>query len=410
MRAAEKLSAPKVAKLKKPGKYCDGRCLWLYVGETGGKSWVLRYMRDGVPREMGLGPFPTIGLAAARERATAGRRLILDGLDPLEVRKQQKAKRKIDAAKGITFADAATKYIGAHQTAWKNAIHRDQWRSTLATYAHPVIGALPVAAIDTALVMKVLEPIWTTRTETASRVRGRIEAVLAWSTARGFRQGDNPARWRGHLDQLLPAKTKVRKVRHHPAIPYAALPAFVADLRKHEGVSARALEFLIINASRTGEVTGARWDEVDNAQKIWTIPSDRMKAGRQHRVPLTERALEILERLHREGDFIFPGDKAKHPISNGAMSELLKGMVGNKFTVHGFRSAFRDWAAEQTNYPREIAEAVLAHVLQDKTEAAYQRGDLLEKRRRLMRDWARHCASAPQVQAATVTPIGRGRA
>ena len=324
------------------------------------------------------------------------------------MRKQQTAKRKIDAAKGMTFADAATKYISAHETTWKNAKHRDQWRSTLATYAHPVIGTLPVAAIDTALVMKVLEPIWTHETETASRVRGRIEAVLAWSTARGFRQGDNPARWRGHLDQLLPAKTKVRKVRHHPAIPYAALPAFMADLRNRGGIGARALEFLVINASRTGEVTGARWDEVDTAQKVWIIPSDRMKAGRQHRVPLTERALEILECLHREGEFIFPGAKAKHPISNAAMSELLKGMVGNKFTVHGFRSAFRDRAAEQTNYPREIAEAALAHVLQDKTEAAYQRGDLLEKRRRLMRDWAVYC-SVPAPAASEIMPI-RGAA
>ena len=415
MRGAEKLSATKVAKAKKRGRYGDGKGLWLHVGPGGSKSWVLRFMRDGVAREMGLGPFPDIGLAAARERAREARRLILDGADPIEVRRARRSKAKLEAARGITFEDAARKYIAAHEAGWRNPVHRAQWASTLATYAFPLIGRLPVAAIDTALVLKTLEPIWTVKPETAGRVRGRIEAILDWAKARGFRHGDNSARWRGHLDKLLPAKSKVRRVRHHAALPYADLPAFMAELRALQSVSARALELTVLTACRTTEAIKARWSEIDFAAKVWTVPGARMKAGREHRVPLPERAIEILQAMPREGDgkgFVFPGAKARQPLSNMAMAELLKGMNGNGYTVHGFRSTFRDWTAEQTNYPREIAEAALAHVLKDKTEAAYQRGDLLEKRARLMRDWAAFCSRPPlarTIGSDAVTPI-RGAA
>ena len=363
-------------------------------------------MRDGGAREMGLGPLDLVGLAAARERAREARRLLLDGLDPIELRRSRRTKAKVEAARGLSFKEAAEKYIAAHEAGWRNAKHREQWRATLATYAYPTMGALPVAAIDTAIVLKALEQIWHEKPETASRLRGRIASVLDWAAARNLREGDNPARWRGHLDKLLPAKQKIRGVKHHAAMTYADVPAFVALLRGQTRISARALEFTILNASRTSEVIGARWLEIDLAAKVWTVAGERMKSGRVHRVPLSDRALEILEQMPREGDFVFPGGKAKRPLSNMAMAELLKGMHSNRFTVHGFRSSFRDWAAECTNYPREIAETALAHVTKDKTEAAYKRGDALEKRRRLMRDWAKFCSS--NLSATNVVPI-RGK-
>lgn len=406
MRGAEKLTALKVTKLKAPGRYGDGRGLWLHIGRGGTKSWVFRFMRDGAAREMGLGPLHTIGLADARERARAARKLVLDGLDPIEHRRAHRTAAKIEAARGIIFADAAEQYIAAHEAGWKNEKHRDQWRATLRTYAEPIIGKLPVAAIDTALVLKILEPIWHEKPETATRLRGRMAAILDWAAVREYRQGDNPARWRGHLDKLLPAKQKIRRVKHHAAMAYAALPAFMAELRSLDSISARALEFTILNASRTGEVTGAGWPEIDKAAKVWTIPGARMKAGREHRVPLCDRSMEILADLPREGAFVFPGGKAKQPLSNMAMAELLKDLRPG-LTVHGFRSSFRDWAREQTNYPREIAEVALAHVVKDRTEAAYLRGDALEKRRRLMRDWQKFCASKPRAGGQNVTEMRR---
>jgi integrase len=407
MRGAEKLSATKIAKIRQPGRYGDGRGLWLYVAPGGSRSWVLRYMRGGVAREMGLGPLPDIGLAAARERAREARRLILDGADPIEARRERRSKAKLEAARGITFKDAADQYIAAHKAGWRNPTHRGQWTATLATYVFPTMGALPVSEIDTAIVLRALQPIWSTKTETASRVRGRIEVILDWAKARGFRHGDNPSRWRGHLDKLLPAKSKLRRVQHLAAMPYADLPAFMGELRAVQSVTARALEFTALTACRTSEAIKSRWPEIDFATKVWTIPGSRMKAGREHRVPLSDRVIEILHTLPREDDgFIFPGAKAR--LADTAMVDLLAGMTGNAYTVHCFRSTFRDWAAEQTNYPRELAEAALAHVVRDKTEAAYQRGDLLEKRARLMRDWASFCSKPPIARSGVVEPIRGG--
>ena len=297
----------------------------------------------------------------------------------------------------MTFQQCAEGYITAHRAGWRNGKHRDQWSNTLATYVNPVFGSLPVQNIDTALVMKAIEPIWSEKPETASRVRGRIEAILDWATARGFRVGENPARWRGHLDKLLPKKTKVRRVEHHAALPFAEMGTFLAELRKQSGVGARALEFAILTAARTGEAIGARWEELDLTERTWTIPAERMKAEKEHRVPLSDAAHPILEELAkvRHDDFVFPGDRADRPLSNMAMTMTLRRMGRGDLTVHGFRSSFRDWAAERTGFPAEVAEMALAHTVADKVEAAYRRGDLFQKRRQLMEAWARFCTTAP---------------
>jgi integrase len=353
-------------------------------------------MLGGRSREMGLGPVHAIPLADARKRAAECRRMRFDGVDPIEARRAECEQRKLDAAKSMTFDACAAAYIDAHKAGWRNAKHIDQWSTTLATYAGPVFGSLPVQAVDVGLVMKALEPIWQTKSETASRLRGRIEAVLDWATVRGYRKGDNPARWRGHLDKLLPARSKVQKVEHHPALPYDELADFIAMLRSQEGIAARALEFLILTATRTGEVIGARWDEVDLGEKIWVVPAARMKAGREHRVPLSAAAAGILEEMKkiREGDFVFPGGKRGKPLSNMAMLAVLKRVDRSDLTNHGFRSSFRDWAAERTNFPREVAEMALAHTVGDKVEAAYRRGDLFQKRRQMMDGWAKFCVTA----------------
>ncbi|MER9554671.1 integrase arm-type DNA-binding domain-containing protein [Mesorhizobium sp. M0323] len=406
-RSINKLSAVEVAKKSKPGTYSDGGGLYLQVAKSTAKgaqegdvtkSWLFRFMLAGKARYMGLGDVQTFNLKEARERARAARQLVSDGKDPIEDRRERTAALRADDAKRITFKQASERYIAAHKAGWKNAKHADQWQNTLATYAFPVIGDLPVAKVDTAHVMQILEPIWTTKTETATRVRGRIELVLDWAKARHYRSGDNPALWRGHLDKLLPKRAKVAKVEHHAAMPYADLPAFMAQLRSMDSISARALEFTILTAVRTGEAIGVMEGEIDFANKLWTIPKARMKANRPHRVPLSDRAVEILKSVPREADspYLFPGARTGKPLSNMAMLELLRGMEGMEgLTVHGFRSTFRDWAAERSNFPREIAEAALAHVLSDKTEAAYQRGDMLEKRRRLMTAWAGYCGTAP---------------
>jgi integrase len=348
---------------------------------------------------MGLGPLHTLGLAEARKRANECRKLRLDGHDPIEDRKAGRLKAKLDAARALTFQQCAEAYIASHRPSWKNDKHAAQWPSTLATYAYPVFGNLPVQTIDVGLVLKALEPIWHTKTETATRLRQRIEAVLDWATAREHRQGDNPARWRGHLDKLLPPRAKVQRVLHHAALPYVEVGGFVAKLREQEGMAAAALEFLILTATRTGEVIGATWDEIDLGAAVWTIPPDRMKAGKEHRVPLAKPALAILKPLKKAdlGPFVFPGGKPGKPLSNMALLALLERMDRSDLTVHGFRSTFRDWAAERTNFPREVAEQALAHSLRDKVEAAYRRGDLFEKRRLLMDSWAKFCdESAPE--------------
>jgi len=397
-RKLNRLTAVEVRANDKKGMYHDGGGLYLQVSGSGTKSWIFRFTLDGRAREMGLGPVHAIPLADARKRAAECRRMRLDGIDPIEARSEHRSWKKLEAARGMTFYACAAAYLDAHEDGWRNAKHREQWRNTLNSYAGPVFGSLPVQAVDLTLVMKALEPIWKAKPETASRLRGRIEAVLDWATVRGYRKGENPARWRGHLDKLLPARAKIQKVVHHPALPYSEIADFMVSLRNQEGSAARALEFLILTAARTGEIIGARWDEFDLKDKIWVVSEARMKAGREHRVPLSAPTLAILKKMNeiRESDFVFPGGKKGNPLSNMAMLALLKRIGRHDLTAHGFRSTFRDWAAERTTFPREVAEMALAHTIENKVEAAYRRGDLFQKRRQLMEGWARFCVTARQ--------------
>jgi integrase len=409
-RTTGRLTALKVARAKTPGMYADGGGLYLQVTERG-RSWVLRYMINKRAREMGLGPLALFSLSDARAKALDARRLRHEGIDPIEARRAERQQARLDAAKAMTFQQCAESYLKAHRAGWRNGKHAAQWEATLATYAGPIIGALPVLAINTPLVLKVLEPIWTEKPETAGRLRGRIEAVLDWAKARGYRQDENPARWRGHLDKLLPARSKVRKVEHHAALPYRELPGFLIGLREQEGISARALEFTILTAARTGETIFAQWSEFDLLDKAWTIPAARMKAGREHRVPLSARVLAVLEemqaRRHTDGGFVFSGDKLGKPLSNTAFLRLLRRMDRDDLTAHGFRATFKTWASERTNFPNEIVETSLAHIVGSKVEQAYQRGDLFEKRRRLMQQWATFCTTAPTEQGKVVSLQGR---
>jgi len=406
VRTIGRLTALKVGSAKQPGMYADGGGLYLRVTEDGTKNWVFRFMLNGRPRWMGMGPLHTIGLAEARARVAECRRQRHDGIDPIEARRAERQQARLDAARTITFKECAERYIAAHKAGWRNEKHAAQWEATLATYAEPVMGKLPAQAIDTGVVLKVLEPIWTAKPETASRLRGRIESVLDWAKVRGYRGGENPARWRGHIDKLLPARSKIRRVAHHAALPYAELPNFLMSLREQDGIAPRALEFTILVAARTGETIGARWSEFDIAGKVWTIPAARMKAEKEHRVPLSERAVAILEEIKPASDaenrgerFVFSGGKPGKPLSNMAFLMLLRRMKRGDLTVHGFRSSFRDWAAECTNFPSEVAEMALAHAVGDKVEAAYRRGDLFDKRRRLMDAWGEFCAKAPAERA-----------
>jgi integrase len=389
-RVIGKLTALAVDKAKRRGYYGDGGGLFLQVSASGSKSWVFRFKEAGKLHEMGLGATHTIGLAEAREKARECRRLRLDGIDPIAARKVARSRARLDAAGAVTFKDCAERYITTHRAGWRSPAHAAQWPSTLGTYVYPVFGPLPVQAVDVGFVLKALEPIWIAKPETASRVRGRIESVLDWATARGYRQGENPARWRGHLENLLPKKSKVRQVEHHAALPYAEIGDFMAQLDQQDGVAAQALEFTILTAARTGEVIGAKWSEISFAERLWTVPAERMKAGKEHRVPLSEAALAILEEMQtiRQGDFIFPGGKARRPISNMAMAMTLRRMGRGDLTVHGFRSSFRDWVAERTDFPGEVAEMALAHAVSNKVEAAYRRGSLFDKRRKVMDVWA----------------------
>lgn len=381
----------------KPGRHADGGGLHLLVKESGTRSWVYRFMLNGKSRDIGLGAAGPNGmsLANARDARDALRLKVKGGIDPLEERQQQAAEAlaAVQAAKvaGITFRAVAETYIGANEESWRNDKHRQQWKNTLATYVYPVIGDLPVAEVGTAHVLKILEPIWRVKAETASRVRGRMETILDTAKARGYRDGENPARWRGHIEQILPARSRLTR-GHHKAMPYDAIPAFVGALQRRDAVAALALEFTILTAARTGEVIGANWGEVDLEKAMWTIPASRMKATKEHRVPLSPRALEILavtKGLHSE--WLFPAMKGGK-ISGMAMSMLLRRMKID-VTVHGFRSSFRDWSAECSSYAHEVCEMALAHVISNKAEAAYRRGDLFEKRRCLMNDWATFCVS-----------------
>jgi integrase len=396
--SGKRLTALRVGKEKKPGLYSDGLGLYLQVRAGGAKSWIFRYRTNGKLRDMGLGSVTAVSLSQAREKSAACRSLRANGIDPIDAKREESAKSRAETSLAMTFEQCAAAYIEAHRAGWKNAKHTAQWTATLATYAYPVFGGQPVAAIDTSMVLKVLEPIWNTKTETASRVRGRIESVLDWARVREFRHGENPARWRGHLDHLLPKRSKVAAVKHHAALPYDEVPAFIASLHAEVGIAARALEFGILTASRTGEVLGARWAEIDVKAKVWTVPPERMKARRGHRVPLSDRAITILRQMQElpRDEFVFPGGKEKRPLSGMAFLMLLRRMKRDDLTAHGFRSTFRDWAAERTSFPREVAEMALAHTISDKVEAAYRRGDLFEKRRQLAEAWAAFCESLPE--------------
>jgi integrase len=384
MRKIARLTALDIKRAKRRGMYHDGGGLYLSVAANGSKSWIFRYGAGG-KHHLGLGATHTIDLAAARERARAARVLLLDGRDPITERRSQRAAQRLAEAKTISFAEAAEIYIRSHHAAWKAEKNRKQWEATLATYAYPVIGQLPVAEIDTALVLRCIEPIWKTKTETASRVRRRIQKVLDWAGTHGYRTGENPARWVGHLDNLLPATGKLAPVQNHPAMPFADVPGFVVrELHGRHGLAPRALEFVILTAGRTAEVLGAPWSEFDLDNATWTVPAERMKAGKEHRVPLAPRAVEILTALPRDGAGPFR-------LSDTALRQLLRRMRRTDITPHGFRSSFRDWASEVAGASREIAEAALAHAVGNKTEAAYHRTTLFAKRRRLMNDWGAYC-------------------
>ena len=380
MRRSNKLTAAKVSKVQSPGMYGDGDGLWLQVREIEGglsKTWIFRFMFAGRARYMGLGPLRQVPLAKARARAGEARDLIYAGADPLEHRRKRHDDARNQSAERLIFKDAAKRFLDLHRDNWKNEKHKQQWENTLRDYAYPSLGSRPIAAIDGAVITETLGSIWTKKPETARRVKQRIERVIQW-----VRDG-----------QPLPMKGASKRVRHHPAMPFTELPDFMERLSK-ESISARALEFAVLTAARTGEVIGAKWSEIDLDAGVWTVPAERMKGSKEHQVPLSKRAIAILESIPREkGGYVFPGAKAKAPLSNMAMLELLRGMSANGYSVHGFRSSFRDWAGDRTHYAREVIEHALAHQIKDKAEAAYRRSDALEKRRRLMEEWAKYCSS-----------------
>ena len=389
-RTDKKLSPRAVETIAKPGRHSDGAGLYLVVDASGARRWLYMFRWEGKLKEMGLGGFPAVSLAKARAKAQGAREVRDEGKNPI-------AERRATEAANVTFGEFADELIAGLQSQWRNDKHKAQWAMTLREYAAP-LRPLTLDAITTERVLAVLQPIWTTKAETASRLRGRIERVLDAAKARGLRSGENPARWRGHLDHLLPKRQKLTR-GHHAALPYSKLPAFIAELRERRALAGRALEFLVLTAARTSEVLGARWSEIDAEAKVWTIPAERMKAGREHRVPLSIRALELLGDGGKPGELVFPGAVAGSPLSSGAMERVLDrmgygaGAEAPGYTVHGFRSAFRDWCGEASTFPRELAEAALAHTVGDETERAYRRGDALEKRRKLMDAWARYAGT-----------------
>jgi integrase len=419
----KRLSQTFVEKRMTPGLYSDGNGLYLQI--TAGtanteeeyvtKSWIFRYAvgsgKEKRERKMGLGAYPLVSLAVAREMAIECSLKRLRGIDPLDEREANKRANAVTAAKTITFEKAAELYIAAHRAGWRSAKHASQWPNTLKTYVYPILGEMAVRDIDTAFVMRVLEPIWTTKTETASRVRGRIESILDWAKVNGYRDGENPARWSGHLAHSLPPHGKVRKVNPQPALPHAQMPAFMAELRTRAGTSVKCLEFTILTAARTEESIGAKWPEIDFGDKVWTVPPERMKGGREHRVPLSDAAMAVTEHMRslRQNDYVFPGDREGKTLGPTAMLDALHRMnvhrekaglsrwvdpkANNEDAVpHGFRSSFRDWVSEETNFAGDLAEAALAHIKADKVEAAYKRGTMFQKRRELMDAWAAYCA------------------
>ena len=394
MGAIHRLTNLRIRKITKIGRFADGGGLYLQVSKWGSKSWIFRFSLYGKNRHMGLGSLNDLSLAEAREWAAKNRGLLKHGIDPIDQRNQQRRDHLDRNAPNHKFRECAEAFIAANESQWKNHKHRRQWRRTLELYAYPTLGDTEIDKVTVSQVLKALEPIWLEKTETASRLRGRIETVLDWAAARGYRGEDNPARWKGHLDKILPKKSKTRRVVHHPSLPYQEIGKFIEVLREANDQPAKALEFLILTAARTSEVLNATWGEIDLANRMWVVPALRMKNGRQHRVPLSEPTLQLLDELpgNRSSQFIFESAVTGRQLSNMSMLQWVKRSPFSGITVHGFRSTFRDWVAEQTDYPREVAEYALAHSLSDRTEAAYQRSDLFFRRVNLMEDWARHCS------------------
>lgn len=398
--AKKELGALAVSGITERGIHFVGgvKGLALNVTKYGSRSWVLRYQIAGKRRDMGLGAFPSVSLAQARESARGARELLRQGVDPVEHARAARQRLVVEQETAVTFAETAAVYISTHEKSWRNAKHAQQWRNTIETYAAPVIGKVAVRDIDVPMVKRIFEPIWTSKNETASRLRGRIESIIDWAITMGYRSSANPARWKGHLEHLLPARSKVAQRAHQPALPYADMPSFMAVLRQQHGVSARALEFLILTATRSGEVRKATWGEFDLDKAVWTIPAERMKGGREHRVPLSAAALALVaaQRDTAFCEYVFPSpnrprdpDAIGAPLSDMALTAVMRRMsLEQKAVPHGFRSTFRDWASETTTHDGNVAEMALAHAIRNKVEAAYRRGDLFEKRRQLMQDWA----------------------
>ena len=396
-----KLTAIRIAKASGPAVLHDGGGLYLRVSASGARSWVFRFQIDGKRRDMGLGAYPDLTLADARSKAAEHRKQRNEGIDPLNAKAAQRSAQRLASARDRTFRACAVEYIAKHQSGWRSAKHRHQWEHSLEAYAYPTIGDLPVSGIDTGLIVRVLDPLWSKKSETASRLRGRIEAVLDSAIVQGFRQGPNPAQWKGNLSHILPRRGKVHKVEHYSALPFDELPAFLPELRRREGVAARALEFLIFTAARPSEVAGATWDEIDLDAKVWTVPANRTKAQREHRKPLTEPAVALLKAVQplqlpldetlRRGAPVFPGRRRARSLLANSMLKALLGMGRDDITPHGFRSSFRDWVSERTGFAGDLAEMQLGHAIESKTEAAYRRNDMLPRRRELMDAWARFC-------------------
>jgi integrase len=411
-RTLNRLSALKVERTKRPGMYADGGGLYLRVAEGGSKQWIFRYVTNGRLRDMGIGPCHTLTLAVARERATEARKLRLEGIDPIAHKHAQRAAGVVAAANAMTFRQCAEGFIQDNAKKWDNVKHREQWERTLVKYVYPTLGNLPVASIDTPLVLKVVKPLWERIPDTASRVRGRIENVLGWATVHHFRLGDNPARWNQHLEHALPARAEVAKTEHHAALPYAEAPAFMRELRQRDSVTARCLEFIALTATRLNEARYATWSEIDLTDRVWTVPGERMKGSKktrkEHKVPLSDAAIAVLKEMLaiRQSDYVFPGSRAGRPVGKNEPLKLAKSISGIDITAHGMRSTFRDWAAECTSFPREVAEMALAHTIPNAVEAAYRRGDLFEKRRKLMQAWADFCAK-PSHRGEVVAIRGR---